>query len=88
MQKSIEVAAEAYALKAVPKPEDVYSTKFLPPVDQRKPDLAEAFNLRALIYAAMGEDRLAEDSFARASQEWRASTGSKLSRPVGARVSP
>ncbi|MEJ1161081.1 ABC transporter substrate-binding protein [Prosthecomicrobium sp. N25] len=37
MLKSIEVAAEAYALKAVPKPEDVYSTKFLPPADQRKP---------------------------------------------------
>lgn len=37
MQKSIEVAAEAYALKAVPKPEDIYSTKFLPPADQRKP---------------------------------------------------
>lgn len=33
---------------------------------QVKPDLAEAFGLRALIYAAMGEDRLAEDSFARA----------------------
>lgn len=35
---------------------------------QVKPDLAEAFSLRALIYAAMGEDRLAEDSFARALQ--------------------
>ena len=33
-----------------------------------KGDLAEAYNLRALIYAAMGEDRLAEDSFARALQ--------------------
>ena len=33
-----------------------------------KPDLAEAYNLRALIYAAVGEDRLAEDSFARALQ--------------------
>lgn len=33
-----------------------------------KPDLADAYNLRALIYAAMGEDRLAEDSFARALQ--------------------
>ena len=32
------------------------------------PNLAEAYNLRALIYAAMGEDRLAEDSFARALQ--------------------
>ena len=30
------------------------------------PALADAYNLRALIYAAMGEDRLAEDSFARA----------------------
>ena len=35
---------------------------------QVKPDMAEAFNLRAMIYAAMGEDRLAEDSFARALQ--------------------
>ena len=35
---------------------------------QVKPDMAEAYNLRALIYAAMGEDRLAEDSFARALQ--------------------
>ncbi len=35
---------------------------------QVKPDMAEAFNLRALIYAAMGEDRLAEDSFNRALQ--------------------
>jgi type IV pilus assembly protein PilF len=33
-----------------------------------KPDMAEAFNLRALIYAAMGEERLAEDSFNRALQ--------------------
>ena len=33
-----------------------------------KGDMAEAYNLRALIYAAMGEDRLAEDSFARALQ--------------------
>jgi type IV pilus assembly protein PilF len=33
-----------------------------------KPDMAEAFNLRALIYAAMGEEQLAEDSFARALQ--------------------
>lgn len=31
-----------------------------------RPDLGEAYNLRALIYAAMGEDALAEDSFARA----------------------
>ena len=30
---------------------------------QVKPDMAEAFNLRGLIYAAMGEERLAEDSF-------------------------
>jgi len=35
---------------------------------QVKPDMAEAFNLRALIYAAMGEERLAEDSFNRALQ--------------------
>lgn len=33
-----------------------------------KPDMADAYNLRALIYAAMREDRLAEDSFARALQ--------------------
>jgi type IV pilus assembly protein PilF len=32
------------------------------------PNLTEAYNLRALIYAAMGEDRLAEASFARALQ--------------------
>ncbi len=32
------------------------------------PALADAYNLRALVYAAMGEDRLAEDSFARALQ--------------------
>lgn len=32
------------------------------------PNLVEAFNLRALIYGAMGEDRLAEGSFARALQ--------------------
>lgn len=31
-----------------------------------KPDLREAVNLRALIYAAMGEARLAEESFRRA----------------------
>ena len=35
---------------------------------QVKPDMAEAFNLRGLIYAAMGEERLAEDSFKRALQ--------------------
>lgn len=35
---------------------------------QAKPDLGDAFNLRGLIYAAMGEDRLAEASFARALQ--------------------
>ncbi len=33
-----------------------------------KPDLREAVNLRGLIYAAMGEARLAEDSFKRALQ--------------------
>lgn len=33
-----------------------------------RPDLAEAFNLRGLVYAAMGEDRLAEDSFNRGLQ--------------------
>ena len=33
-----------------------------------KPDLAEAYNLQGLIYAAMNEDTLAEDSFARALQ--------------------
>lgn len=33
-----------------------------------KPDMPEAYNLRALVYAAMGEDRLADDSFARALQ--------------------
>lgn len=35
---------------------------------QVQPNLVDAFNLRGLIYAAMGEDRLAEDSFARARQ--------------------
>ena len=35
---------------------------------QVNPNLAEAYNLRGLVYAAMGEDRLAEDSFARALQ--------------------
>jgi len=35
---------------------------------QAKPDLADAYNLRGLVYAAMGEDRLAEASFARALQ--------------------
>ena len=35
---------------------------------QVQPTLGDAFNLRGLIYAAMGEDRLAEDSFARALQ--------------------
>ncbi|EHR71779.1 type IV pilus biogenesis/stability protein PilW [Burkholderiales bacterium JOSHI_001] len=33
-----------------------------------KPDLAEAYNLRGLIYANLGDDRLAEDSFRRALQ--------------------
>jgi type IV pilus assembly protein PilF len=33
-----------------------------------KPDLTEAYNLRALIYANMGETRLAEDNFQRALQ--------------------
>jgi type IV pilus assembly protein PilF len=31
-----------------------------------KPDLAAAYNMRGLIYAAMGEDPLADESFARA----------------------
>ncbi len=31
-----------------------------------KPDLGAAYNLRGLVYAAMGEDRQADDSFARA----------------------
>ena len=35
---------------------------------QVKPDLGEAYGLRALVYAAMSEDVLAEDSFARALQ--------------------
>jgi len=35
---------------------------------QVKPDMAEAHNPRALLFAALGEDRLAEDSFARALQ--------------------
>jgi type IV pilus assembly protein PilF len=35
---------------------------------QVNPNLPEAYNLRALIYAAMGEDRLAEASFTRALQ--------------------
>ena len=33
-----------------------------------KPDLGAAFSLRGLVYASMGEDALAEDSFARALQ--------------------
>ncbi len=33
-----------------------------------KPDLAAAFSLRGLVYASMGEDALAEDSFTRALQ--------------------
>jgi type IV pilus assembly protein PilF len=33
-----------------------------------RPDLPEAFNLRGLIYATMGENRLAEESFRRALQ--------------------
>ncbi len=33
-----------------------------------KPDLGEAYNLRGLIYASMGEDRLADESFQRALQ--------------------
>jgi len=33
-----------------------------------KPDLADAHNLRAMIYAAMGEDRLADESISRALQ--------------------
>jgi type IV pilus assembly protein PilF len=33
-----------------------------------RPDLPEAFNLRGLIYASMGEPRLAEESFRRALQ--------------------
>ena len=33
-----------------------------------RPDLPEAFNLRGLIYAALGEPRLAEESFRRALQ--------------------
>jgi type IV pilus assembly protein PilF len=35
---------------------------------QSKPDLGAAFSLRGLVYASMGEDALAEDSFARALQ--------------------
>lgn len=31
-----------------------------------KPDMGAAYNMRGLVYAAMGEDRLAEDSFERA----------------------
>lgn len=33
-----------------------------------KPDLAEAYSLRGLVYASMGETRLAEDSFKRSLQ--------------------
>ena len=33
-----------------------------------KPDMPEAFNLRGLIYASLGDDRLAEESFRRALQ--------------------
>jgi type IV pilus assembly protein PilF len=35
---------------------------------QSKPDLGAAFSLRGLVYASMGEESLAEDSFARALQ--------------------
>ena len=35
---------------------------------QVNPNMSDAYSLRALVYAAMGEDRLAEDSFARALQ--------------------
>jgi type IV pilus assembly protein PilF len=35
---------------------------------QARPDMPEAFNLRGLIYASMGEQRLAEESFQRALQ--------------------
>jgi type IV pilus assembly protein PilF len=35
---------------------------------QIQPQLADAYNLRALIYGALGEDRLAEDSYRRALQ--------------------
>ena len=35
---------------------------------QAKPELGAAFSLRGLVYASMGEDRLADDSFARALQ--------------------
>ncbi len=35
---------------------------------QAKPDMADAYNLRGLIYASMGEASLAEDSFHRALQ--------------------
>jgi type IV pilus assembly protein PilF len=35
---------------------------------QSKPDLGAAYSLRGLVYASMGEDALAEDSFARALQ--------------------
>lgn len=35
---------------------------------QAKPDLGAAFSLRGLVYASMGEDRLADDSFAQALQ--------------------
>jgi len=35
---------------------------------QAKPDLGAAFSLRGLVYASMGEDALAEDSFNRALQ--------------------
>ena len=33
-----------------------------------KPDMAEAYNLRGLIYASLGDTQLAEDSFQRALQ--------------------
>lgn len=35
---------------------------------QARPELGAAFSLRGLVYAAMGEDQLADDSFARALQ--------------------
>lgn len=37
MQQSIDVAVAAYKIPTAPKPEDVYTTKFLPPVADRMP---------------------------------------------------
>jgi NitT/TauT family transport system substrate-binding protein len=36
LQQTIDAIVEAYGLKNVPKPEDIYTDRFLPPVDERQ----------------------------------------------------